>query len=76
MVAKLVLGKPQNLDFSLPLRVDLWHNSLRQLLQNSAILRDIVETLIILIMESTQPFYLVQLQTVVFQGSANWLLGT
>lgn len=76
MVARVELGEPRARDDSPPLRVDLWHSSLKQLFCNSAILQDIVETLIILIMKSTEPFYSGQLLTVIFQESINWVLGT
>lgn len=53
MLTKLVLGKPQNLELSLPLTVDLWHNLLKIVI-NTAVLQDTMETLIILIMKSTE----------------------
>lgn len=76
MVVRVELDKPQDVDLSLPLIVDLWHSSLRRLFSNSAVLQDIVETLIILIMKSTEPFYSGQLLTVIFQEFINWVLGT
>lgn len=75
MVVRVELGRPQDVDLSLPLIVDLWHSSLWRF-SNSAVLQDIVETLIILIMKSTEPFYSGQLLTVIFQEFINWVLGT